>query len=220
MGPRAIIRQSILDTDIYCLTAEKFSRGRSNIEVVRTMLDHGIRLVQYREKDKKIGAKYEECLEIRHLTREAGAAFIVNDDIDLAILVGADGVHIGQEDLPLEAVRRLVGKDMAIGLSTHSPDEALAAVRRGADYIGVGPIFRTFTKEDVCDPVGFEYLEYVAREVDIPFVAIGGIKRHNVAEVVGRGARCVAVVTEIVAADDMGEAIIGLREAMQSAKEK
>jgi len=220
MGAREITRQSILDTDIYCLTAEKFSRGRSNIEVVRTMLASGIRLVQYREKDKKMGAKYEECLEIRRMTREAGAAFIVNDDIDLAVLVGADGVHVGQEDLPLEAVRRLVGGDMAIGLSTHSPREALDAVRRGADYIGVGPIFRTFTKEDVCDPVGFDYLEYVAREVDIPFVAIGGIKRHNVAEVVRRGARCVAVVTEIVEADDIGEAIIGLREAMRSGKEK
>lgn len=220
MGAREITRQSILDTDIYCLTAERFSRGRSNIEVVRVMLDHGIRLVQYREKDKKMGLKYEECLEIRRMTREAGAAFVVNDDIDLAMLVGADGVHIGQEDLPVEAVRRLVGEGMAIGMSTHSPEEALAAVRRGADYIGVGPIFRTFTKEDVCDPVGYEYLEYVAREIDIPFVAIGGIKRHNVAEVVRRGARCVALITEIVEADDIGTAISELREAMQSAKEQ
>ena len=91
MGAREITRQSILDTDIYCLTAERFSRGRSNVEVVRVMLDHGIRLVQYREKDKKMGLKYEECLEIRRMTREAGAAFVVNDDIDLAMLVGADG---------------------------------------------------------------------------------------------------------------------------------
>jgi thiamine-phosphate pyrophosphorylase len=214
-----ITRQSILDTDIYCLTAEKFSRGRSNIEVVRAMLNNGIRLVQYREKEKKMGPKYAECLEIRRMTQEAGAAFVVNDDIDLAIAVQADGVHIGQDDLPLEVVRRLVGEDMAIGLSTHSPEEAQAAVRRGADYIGVGPIFRTFTKEDVCDPVGFEYLEYVARNVDIPFVAIGGIKRHNVADVVRRGAHCVALITEIVEADDIGTAIGELREAMQSAKE-
>ena len=92
-------------------------------------------------------------------------------------------MHIGQEDLPVEAVRRLVGEGMAIGLSTHSPEEALAAVRRGADYIGVGPIFRTFTKEDVCDPVGYEYLEYVASEIDIPFVAI---RRHQAAQR-GRG---------------------------------
>ena len=153
------------------------------------------------------------------MTLEAGAAFVVNDDIDLAVLVKADGVHIGQEDLPVEAVRRLVGEKMAIGLSTHSPQEARDAVSRGADYIGVGPIFRTFTKEDVCDPVGLEYLEYVAKNVDIPFVAIGGIKQGNVADVVRKGAGCVAVITEIVEADDIGLAISGLREAMQSAKE-
>lgn len=216
MSVRKITRQNILDTDIYCLTGEKFSLGRSNLEVVRAMLDNGIKLVQYREKEKKMGAKYEECLAIRNMTREAGAAFIINDDIELAILVGADGVHIGQEDLPVEAVRQLVGEDMAIGLSTHAPDEAHDAVKRGVDYIGVGPIFRTFTKDDVVDPVGFEYLDYVVENVDIPFVAIGGIKEHNLAEVVRRGARCVALVTEIVGVEDIGSKIKALRQEMQS----
>ena len=219
MSARQITRQNILDTDIYCLTAEKFSLGRSNVDVVRAMLDNDIRLIQYREKEKKMGAKYEECLAIRAMTREAGAAFIINDDIDLALAVGADGVHIGQEDFPLEVVRTLVGEAMAIGLSTHSPEEALDAVKRGADYIGVGPVFRTFTKEDVCDPVGFEYLEFVAGNVNVPFVAIGGIKEHNVADVVRRGACCVALVTEIVEAEDIGAKITALRQTMQSAKE-
>ena len=219
MSVREINRQNILDTDIYCLTAEKFALGRSNIEVVQAMLDNGIKLVQYREKEKKMGAKLEECLELRRMTRDAGAAFIINDDIDLAMLVEADGVHVGQEDLPIEAVRKLVGERMAIGLSTHKPEEAHDAVRRGADYIGVGPIFRTFTKEDVCDPVGFEYLKYVVENVDIPFVAIGGIKEHNVADVVKCGASCVALVTEIVEAEDIGEKINALRTMMQSAKE-
>ena len=135
------------------------------------------------------------------------------------MLVEADGVHVGQDDLPIEAVRKLVGETMAIGLSTHKPEEAHDAVKRGADYIGVGPIFKTFTKEDVCDPVGFEYLEYVAGNVDIPFVAIGGIKEHNVGDVVKRGASCVALVTEIVEAEDIGEKINALRTQMQSAKE-
>ena len=216
---REITRQTILDTDLYCLTAEKFSRGRGNMEVVRAMLDAGVKLVQYREKEKKSGVMLEECLEIRRMTREAGAAFIVNDHIDLALMVGADGVHIGQEDFPVQAVRRLVGENMAIGLSTHAPQEALAAVESGADYIGVGPIFRTFTKEDVVDPVGFEYLEYVAGNLGVPFVAIGGIKEHNVADVVRRGARCVAMVTEIVEAEDIKAKITALRREMQSAKE-
>lgn len=214
-----ITRKNILDTDIYCLTGEKFSLGRSNIEVVREMLDAGIRLIQYREKEKKAGAKLEECLAIREMTREAGAAFIVNDDIDIAILVEADGVHVGQEDLPVPEVRRLVGEKMAIGLSTHTPEEARKAVESGADYIGVGPIFRTFTKEDVVDPVGFEYLEYVVGNVDIPFVAIGGIKEHNIGEVFRRAARCVALITEIVGETDIKKKIAALRQAVEAAKE-
>lgn len=214
-----ISRKTILDTDLYCLTGEKFSLGRSNIEVVRGMLDAGVKLVQYREKEKKAGAKLEECLAIRDMTREAGAAFIVNDDIDIAILVGADGVHVGQEDLPVESVRRLVGEEMAIGLSTHSPEEARKALASGADYIGVGPIFKTFTKEDVVDPVGFEYLEYVASNVDIPFVAIGGIKEHNIGEVVKRGACCVALITEVVGEQDITAKINALRTEMEAAKE-
>ncbi|WP_320169617.1 thiamine phosphate synthase [Maridesulfovibrio sp.] len=216
MSSRKITRENILDTDIYCLTALKFSKGRSNIEVVREMLDNGIKLIQYREKEIKSGQKYRECLEIRKMTREAGAAFIVNDDIDLAMMVEADGVHIGQEDFPVQAVRRLVGEKMAIGLSTHTPEEALGAVEAGADYIGVGPIFRTFTKDDVVDPVGFEYLDWVVKNINIPFVAIGGIKEHNIAEVMGRGARCAALVTEIVGADDIGEMIKKLRSAIKA----
>ncbi|NDV18956.1 thiamine phosphate synthase [Pseudodesulfovibrio sp. JC047] len=212
-------RKTILETDIYCLTGEKFSLGRSNIEVVRDMLDSGIKLVQYREKEKKMGAKYEECQAIRAMTREAGAAFIVNDDIELAILVGADGVHIGQEDLPLEVVRQLVGDDMAIGLSTHTPEQARDAVRRGADYLGVGPIFKTYTKDDVVDPVGFEYLDYVVNHVDIPFVAIGGIKEHNIGEVIRRGASCVALVTEIVGQENINEKVNALRHEIEAAKE-
>ncbi|WWX21596.1 thiamine phosphate synthase [Pseudodesulfovibrio methanolicus] len=215
----AFNRRNILDTDLYCLTAEKFSNGRSNIEVVREMLDAGVKLVQYREKDKKAGAKLKECRAIREMTRAAGAAFIVNDDIDIAILVGADGVHVGQEDLPVECVRELVGPDMAIGLSTHSPEQARDAIRRGADYIGVGPIFRTYTKDDVVDPVGLEYLDYVVANHDIPFVAIGGIKEHNLGEVVRHGARCAALVTEIVGGANIAAKITALRNQMEAAKE-
>lgn len=214
MSTRKITRENILDTDIYCLTALKFSKGRGNVEIVREMLDNDIKLIQYREKEIKSGQKYEECMEIRKMTRKAGAAFIINDDIDLAMMVEADGIHIGQEDFPVHAVRKLIGVKMAIGLSTHSPEEARAAVKSGADYIGVGPVFRTFTKDDVCDPVGFEYLDYVIKNIDLPFVAIGGIKEHNIAEVMNRGAKCVALVTEIVGADDIGKMIRELRTAM------
>jgi thiamine-phosphate pyrophosphorylase len=210
MNGRFLVTSLIRTGGLYGLTAEKFSLGRSNADVVQAMLDGGIRIIQYREKTKKMGRKYEECLQLRAMTREAGAAFIVNDDIDLALLVGADGVHVGQEDLPLEAVRSLVGENMAIGLSTHSPEQALAAEARGADYIGVGPIFATRTKEDVCAPVGFAYLDFVARNLNLPFVAIGGIKEHNLGEVATHGARCMALVTGITAAADIRGKIAAL----------
>lgn len=207
-----------LDTELYCITAEEHSRGRCNTEIVEEMLAAGVKIVQYREKEKKLGLKYEECLKIREMTRAAGATFIVNDDIDIARLVKADGVHIGQEDLPIEKVRELVGEDMIIGLSTHSPAQARDAVARGADYIGVGPIYKTYTKKDVCDPVGLEYLEYVAANIDIPFVAIGGIKEHNLQEVVARGARTVALVTEVVGAESIRGKIEAVRRVMGAAR--
>lgn len=207
MNGRQLVTNLIRQGGLYGLTAEKFSLGRNNVDVVRAMLDAGVRLVQYREKTKKMGAKYEECQVLRAMTREAGAAFIVNDDIDLALLVGADGVHVGQEDLPVAAVRALVGDGTAIGLSTHSPEQARAAVAAGVDYIGVGPVFATQTKDDVCAPVGLSYLDFVAREIELPFVAIGGIKEHNLAEVAARGGRCAALVTEIVGAPDIRERI-------------
>lgn len=217
MNGRELVTGLIRAGGLYGLTAEKFSLGRGNEEVVRAMLDEGIRIIQYREKTKKMGRKHEECLRLRAMTREVGAALIINDDIDLALLVGADGVHVGQEDLPVAAVRALVGENTAIGLSTHAPAEARAAVADGADYIGVGPIFATATKEDVCAPVGLGYLDFVAGQVDLPFVAIGGIKEHNLAEVVAHGARCAALVTEITAAPDLRGKIAALTGILRSA---
>jgi thiamine-phosphate pyrophosphorylase len=214
------ILRKFLNTDLYCLTAEEYSNGRSNIEVVKEMIAAGIKIIQYREKDKKSLYKYNECLEIRKLTKEANVTFIVNDDIDIAVLVKADGVHIGQEDLPIKKVRELVPKDMMIGLSTHSPEQARKAVEHGADYIGVGPIFKTYTKKDVCDPVGFDYLDYIAgtlsKEVNIPFVAIGGIKESNVLEVKKHGAECIAMVTEIVGAQNIGQKIADIRKILNN----
>ncbi len=195
--------RAALDTDLYGITAEPFSLGRSNVDVVGQMLEAGVKLVQYREKEKETGLKYKECREIRRLTREAGAVLIVNDHPDLALMVEADGVHLGQDDYPIEAVRELVGEGMMIGISTHAPHQAEEAIRRGADYIGVGPLFTTFTKKGVCKPVGIEYLDYAVKNVSIPFVAIGGIKTHNVEEVRRHGARCISIVTEIVGAPDI-----------------
>lgn len=195
--------KNILNTDLYCITAEKYSLGRSNIQVVEDMIEAGVKIIQYREKKKTMLEKFNECKKIREMTRKAGVTFIINDDIHLAMAIGADGVHVGQDDLPIEEVRKLVGDEMIIGLSTHSPEQGQDAVKREADYIGVGPIFKTNTKEDVCDPVGLEYLNYVVSNLEIPFVAIGGIKEHNMEKVVNAGAKCICMVTEIVGAENI-----------------
>ena len=203
------------DTNLYALTDSALSLGRSVSEVAEALLASGIRILQYREKDKKAGAMLEECLLLRELTRRAGACFIVNDHVDIAMLCDADGVHVGQDDLPVQAVRSLLGPDKIIGLSTHSPEQALAAIRDGADYIGVGPIYPTQTKKDVCQAVTLDYLDWVVEHISLPFVAIGGIKRHNIGDVVRHGARCCALVSELVGAPDIALRVTEVRRAMQ-----
>ena len=128
----------------------------------------------------------------------------------------ADGVHVGQEDIPLADVRALVGTSMCIGVSTHAPEEALAAEKGGADYIGVGPVFETHTKADVCAPVGLRYLEWVSSHISVPYVAIGGIKAHNVREVYTHGGKCCALVSEFVGARDIAGAVERVRRAMHA----
>lgn len=199
------VKKTILPNGIYGILAEKFSLGRDNVTVAQLMVDGGIDILQYREKrhEKSMKDMYEECLAIRKITARAGVPFIINDFADLALAVHADGVHVGQEDMPVTALKQISGDNMIVGCSTHSPGQAKQAVRDGADYIGVGPVFSTQTKEDVCDPVGFDYLTHVAANTAIPFVAIGGIKKHNLAEVVKNGAECVCLVTEIVGSEDI-----------------
>ncbi|GAB6098348.1 thiamine phosphate synthase [Halanaerocella petrolearia] len=202
----------MLNTDLYCITAEKYSLGRSNIEIAREMLEAGIEIIQYREKKKKMLYKYQECKKLRKMTAQADASLIINDNVDLALAVEADGVHIGQEDLPVREVRNLLGPNKIIGLSTHSPKQAREAQKKQVDYIGVGPIFETNTKEDVCAPVGLDYLDYVVENIALPFVAIGGIKEHNIDIVKNRGANCISMVTEIVGAENIKEKIQSIRE--------
>lgn len=189
--------------NIYCITDEKHSKGRKNIEVVEKMLESGVKIIQYREKYKDFSQKYSECYEIRKLTQKYKAIFIVNDHPDLALMVKSDGVHLGQDDYPVKEVRKLVGKDFIIGISTHSPDQYLKAVKDGADYAGVGPLFKTQTKDNVMAPVGIAYLDWVVKNKKIPFVAIGGIKEHNIDKVIKAGAKCVCLVTEITEAEDI-----------------
>ena len=197
---------------LYGITGEKFAGGRSNIQCVREMIAGGIEVIQYREKEKPLREKIKEIKEIRRVCRENDVLFIVNDHIDIALLVEADGVHVGQEDMHISDVRSLVGEDMIIGLSTHSPEQAKQAVLDGADYIGVGPIFPTTTKDT--PSVGLEYLEFATKNIDIPFVAIGGIKLHNIDKISVRDPYSVCLVSEIVGAEDIKATVEKLKTAI------
>ncbi len=214
-GKKAILN----DMGVYCITAEEYSNGRTNLEVAEEMLKAGAKVIQYREKDKKMGKQYEECVKLREMTQKAGALLLINDHVDLALAVDADGVHVGQDDMPVEQVRALLGSDKIIGLSTHSPEQAQDALRRGVDYIGVGPIFKTYTKKDVCDPVGISYLEYTSQNIPLPQVAIGGIKEANAAQVAAAGASCICAVTEITGAENIQAKIKALQAILKEAKQ-
>ncbi|BAG83977.1 MAG: thiamine phosphate synthase [Candidatus Azobacteroides pseudotrichonymphae] len=191
---------------LYAITAENFSK-KNNVEIVKELLDSGIRIIQYREKKKTKFEKLKQCETIRQLTLSYNCFFIVNDDIDIAMSVHSDGIHLGQDDLPLLKARIIVGQDMAIGISTHNPEQANKATINGADYIGVGPIFQTFTKENMIDAVGLEYLEYCVIHIKIPKVAIGGIKLSNLSRVAKFKPENICMVTEIVGSKNIVETI-------------
>ncbi len=200
--------------DIYAITDGSLSLGRPVEEMVGAFLDAGIRIVQYREKDKSREQMIEECRILRKLTESVDACLIVNDHVEVAILSGADGVHIGQDDMPLPVVRQLVGEDMIIGVSTHTPEQAASALLHGANYIGVGPIYPTQTKKDVCEPVTLEYLDWIVEHCPLPFAAIGGINRGNIREVIAHGASCCAMISELNGAPDVTARVAELRAEM------
>ncbi len=164
------------------------------------VLTEGVRWVQYREKERSRRKIYEEAARLRRITKDYNALFIVNDFVDIAICVNADGVHLGQDDLPLREARKIMGRDRIVGISTHSLEQALEAERDGADYIGFGPVFHTLTK-DAGNPKGTDMLQEVKKQVNIPVVAIGGISLENIRSVLDTGVDAVAVASAILKGD-------------------
>ncbi len=205
------------DTDIYALTDSRLSLSRSTIAVVEALLRAGVKLIQYREKEKSKGEMLRECRVLRDMTRYAGCCFIINDHVDIALACDADGVHVGQDDLPLQEVRRLVGAERIIGVSTSMWSEAEEAIAGGADYLGVGPIYATDTKTDAV-PVGLAYLREAARKSPIPITPIGGINAETLPEVVRAGGRCFAIVSAITLAEDIGARVAELRAIIRAAE--
>lgn len=172
-------------------------------DMVRMVLEVGARWIQYRDKEGSRRDIYRNALTLRSITREFHAAFLVNDHTDIALAVGADGVHLGQEDLPLQKAREILGRNRLIGFSTHTAEQAIDAEASGADYIGFGPIFHTATKA-AGTPRGIAILRQVRREVRLPIVAIGGISTDNVQAVLETGVDAVAVASAILIGDIKG----------------
>jgi thiamine-phosphate pyrophosphorylase len=190
-------RQRLHQTRAYLVTAPT----ENLVAVVEAALMGGLRLVQYRDKDGDDRDRLPLAQQLRDLCRHYGALFLVNDRVDLALAVDADGVHLGQKDMPIATARRLLGHQRIIGRSTTNPEEMAGAIAEGADYIGVGPVYATPTKPDRA-AAGLDYVRYAATHAPLPWYAIGGIDAQNLAAVMAAGAERVAVVRAIVQAPD------------------
>lgn len=191
-----------IDYGLYLVTDRFLAGGRSLEEIVRKAAEGGIRILQHREKNAGTREFLLEALALKRTASEFGIPFIINDRIDIALACGAEGIHLGQDDMPCTIARRLVGEKMIIGVSVSTPEEALEAESDGADYLGVGPLFSTLTKTDTVPPIGIETLARIRRAVRIPLVAIGGINIGNAAEVIRGGADGVAVVSAIISSQN------------------
>ena len=192
---------------LYVITDESASRGRSHIEIAEAAIRGGADVIQLRDKTASGETLYRVALALRTLTREAKVPFIVNDRLDIALAADADGVHLGQQDLPASVARHILGPGRILGVSAETLTEALLAEKDGADYLGVGPVFEARkTKADAGEPLGLERIARVRKHCRLPIVAIGGIDAQNARQVREAGADSAAVISAIVGADDIARA--------------
>ena len=196
----------VIDYSIYLVTDEACLHGRPLLECVEEALAAGVTLVQYRAKAADGGVLYAEACKLKELCDKYNVPLIINDRLDIALAVGAAGVHLGQDDLPCAVARRLLGEDFIIGVSAHNPAEAVQAVSEGAEYLGCGAVFGTATKHDVAK-LGLENLRAIRKSVAVPMVGNGGITADNYAEVLATGADGAAIVSGILAQDDIGAVV-------------
>lgn len=191
---------------LYVILDPSVSGDGTLAAVLREAAEAGARLFQYRNKTGSMRAAYADALPLRRLAAELGAAFIVNDRCDLALAVEADGVHLGQSDLPYEDARRVMGPGKLIGLSAHTAEQVQDAERLQPDYIGFGPIFKPLSKKDHDSIVGIEGLRTARRLTRLPIYGIGGIQREQVPRVLEAGANGIAVISAVASAPDIGQA--------------
>ena len=204
-----------MNLNIYLITDDKYFKGRDLLETIEKAIKGGVTAVQYRFKDKTTREMYEELLRLRELTRRYGVDLVVNDRVDLALAVEADGVHVGKEDLPPEAVRKVVGDKLYIGYTANSLEELKRAQELPVDYIGFGSIYPTNTKENY-KLVGLEALKEAVRISQKPIVCIGGIMPYRVAEVVKAGCRNLAISAGILGFEDVEKAASEIKRAYKN----
>ena len=202
------------DYSIYLVTDDGCLQGRSLLDCVREALEGGVTLVQYRAKTASSAEMYAEALQLKALCDSFNVPLIINDRLDIAMAVGAAGVHLGQDDLPCAAARKLLGEDYLIGVSAHNPAEAKAALQSGADYLGCGAVFGTPTKADV-QKLGTEGLAAICREKGLPVVGIGGVTADNYREVRAAGADGAAIVSGILAQPDIRTTVRAIARVSQ-----
>lgn len=196
---------------LYAVTDRRWSEGTTLYEQVEQALQGGVSTLQLREKNLSDEEFLKEAMEIKELCKKYNVPLIINDNVDVAIKCGADGVHVGQEDMEASKVREKVGRDMIIGVSAHNVEEARRAVSNGANYLGVGAVFSTSTKDDV-DVLSKETLKDICLSVDVPVIAIGGINQDNIVELKGTGVDGVAVVSAIFSSENIVETCKKLRK--------
>lgn len=200
---------------LYAVTDRFWLDGRSLEEVVKESLDGGVTFLQLREKELDSDAFLKEAIKIKKLCGQYGVPFVINDRVDIAKEIDADGVHVGQSDMEAGKVRETLGPDKIIGVSAQTVEQALKAQENGADYLGVGAVFTTGSKDDA-KPVSVETLKAICSAVTIPVVAIGGVNERNIAQLSGSGICGAAVISAIYAKDDIKAAAGRLKEAVRN----
>lgn len=190
---------------LYLVTSQAHSRGREAIDIVKAALAGGVRLIQLREKELPVSRLFPLAEQLRMITSEANALLIINDRLDVALGVGADGVHLGQTDFPVSSARRLA-PDLIIGASCHTVSEARAAQSAGASYVNIGPLFPTRTTHWNGNFLGIDGFKEIARSITIPFTVMGGIKKNHIPDLLTAGAKTIAMITAVTAADDPEQA--------------
>lgn len=199
-----------MDFDLYFITDPGLSK-KGVLEDVKAAVKGGVRIVQYREKDFPTREMVEEAREIRNLCKEAKVTFVVNDRVDVALASGADGIHIGPDDMEFETARKILGEGKIIGVSVSSLEDAKKFEELGADYVSLSPIFATSTKKDAGKPIGTEVLRKANGELRIPFMAIGGITQENLPKVLDAGCKRVCMISAILTKDDVEEEVRKIR---------